>query len=468
MIISKDLRKKVFYFSIPVYLIVVYIYSILNVDFIKSENFNNLASYSSKWTLFTFIPIALFSWIDDIWEIIKTRNFYYLYATLFALAISLLCYRSQLVINLLYGILPLSIIFIYYNKKCFIRPPLFTIISLVYVFFAIIHIGEFSNSVDTLDLLSNISLLSFLPIMAMISFDRNISKYIIALSLRLSLIWMIINITLYILLMSNLDLSILSCISLNKQYIPSDDPNIVVLEKTLLWSKYSNPTFISYLLMSILSFAYLLNKKDNKYIKNYEISTFFLLFLSFVFINQSRYGILIAVTSLLFIIIEKLMFFDWFRINKIKLGTLLIATFCFLCYYFKLYRIIIDGDRYRIYKYTIDKWLISPYSGLGTASGYNLTTNMEGFSHLAHPHNLLLALLLEHGVVGLIFLLSFAISYVYYSIKHRNYYLISFAIITLPFALIESLLWTWHSVAIVFFFISLALWMNKENKITLY
>ena len=105
---------------------------------------------------------------------------------------------------------------------------------------------------------------------------------------------------------------------------------------------------------------------------------------------------------------------------------------------------------------------------MGTASGYNLTTDMEGFSHLAHPHNLLLALLLEHGIVGLIFILSFSISYIYYSIKHSNYYLMSFAIITLPFALIESLLWTWHSVAIIFFFTSLALWMDKEKKIISY
>lgn len=469
MIISKDLRKKIFYFSIPIYLILVYIYSILNVSFVKAESLNELALYSLEWTLLIFIPISILTWIDDIWDSIKSLNINYLYATILAVAISIFIYQPKLFMSLLYSILPLSIYLMYRKKDENRYPPLFTIISLAYVFFAIVHLDAFSKPEDTLDLIFSLSILLFLPILSMVNLSKEASKYIVIFSFRFTIIWMIVNLTLYILLMSNLDLSILSFISLNKQYIPSEDPNMLVLNKTLLWSKYFHPTFMSYALVSIFGFAYLINREGNKYIEKYELFSYFILFISFVFINQSRYGILIAFFCAFLIGLDKFMIFDWCKKNKIKLLTSLISLFIFLFYYFDLYRIIIDGDRYKIYKYTINRWLINPIMGLGTGSGYNMPIdNIDGISHIAHSHNIVLSMLLEHGIFGVLFLLSFSISYIYYAVKNKNNYLIIFAIFTIPFSMIESILWSIHSVAIVFFFISLALWMNKEKKITLY
>ncbi|ATA73624.1 hypothetical protein CGC49_10265 [Capnocytophaga sp. H4358] len=252
----------------------------------------------------------------------------------------------------------------------------------------------------------------------------------IAISFKLLLGLLAVNIAIYHLYINTLEKSFFSFFTLNKGYLP--------YYEVLRWSVFKHPSFITWLLLLIGGLGFLVHKENKKLISIYEVVLYAILLLFLMLIVQARVTILSYVLSLLF--------FFWLHISKnwsfknkaiiiISAVALGISSITFLVQntiYFS------DPIRANMYEKGFEKIKENPILGNGTSTQSVLLKDI-GHPHL---HNDFLASCVDLGIIGLLLLIGWIISIFYIGTRDKNTKIIYTICIFLPMMNTETILFS--------------------------
>ncbi len=235
---------------------------------------------------------------------------------------------------------------------------------------------------------------------------------------------------------------------------------------------------IAFLWTEIKSFLAIKNK-----LKLILISLLALYFIFFVYLLQSRAGLITIAILILFFFIEAFWKLKKLRITILSLAAISIIFIAYLFANSKLYTNLQEiehksnqvDDRFYIWKASLDLIKENPIIGYGTASQKIVVKNKmnklypqitEKRPQYDDPHNQFLAFWIQNGILGLLFFL-FEFFYMYrISFKQKNQLLFYLTTLVLVNVLFESMFERSIGLIFIMLFSSLLI-IQGESKTTL-
>lgn len=196
------------------------------------------------------------------------------------------------------------------------------------------------------------------------------------------------------------------------------------------WSNYDHPTFIGYALIAAL-IGYLTLAKQHL-VHKAELIVHALLCLLVLVITQSRVGLVIWLTT---VVIATYLFLPKKRLVRvvyIAAAGLLSIAIAYLFYSGKT-DFSLDSPRQRLYTDTFEQLRLHPLLGVGIG---DVPAALDDFV-FRNPHNQFLGDWLQAGIPALLAILLLLGSLTFDAIRHRNYALLLFIVVSVLVMLIE-------------------------------
>ncbi len=226
------------------------------------------------------------------------------------------------------------------------------------------------------------------------------------------------------------------------------------------WLQVGHP---SYTLLALLpSFLILFFLPENK--NKSELIAFTLFSLLFVGVTHLRYGLFFVISMSILWLYKpylgkiKEIFQRYFYIPLIIIGLLAIFVYTER----DLFR---DNIRFKLYTDAIEQIKLFPLLGQGSWAESRLFFN-EYKEYIAHAHNMLLSMMVNFGIIGLLWCLTFVGSILYDGLRF-NKPLLTFFVFLLPLLIIESPFTLAHLIDLMLMLLlifSLSISKNKLNR----
>lgn len=331
----------------------------------------------------------------------------------------------------------------------------------IYILFEFIYLYKTPNITIGLSLISKQLPFLLLPI---ISYGVRLKKKqltdILSITFRISMVYMMVNLALYVFIYQEYTDSLFSFIGFNKFYF-SYYPKLYVGDIFILHGLVGHYNMGIPIFSIIYLYAIYINHQ-NKIFQNIEVIVYFILLSSFIFINQSRYGM---------IILPIILGIQFIQTNYLKplikyiLYRILLILYIIIFPFMMLYISFIDPIRQKIYKDSIKLIKSSNYMGLGT--GMDLKKLSINNITLLHSHNNYISVTVDLGIIGLVIITLFSLSVFYTGYKKNNIFLLFYGIIFYPLSWVDSFFYTQEYIIIIFCLLSFAIILSKRNKNTI-
>ncbi|MCK0199840.1 O-antigen ligase family protein [Ornithobacterium rhinotracheale] len=264
----------------------------------------------------------------------------------------------------------------------------------------------------------------------------------------------------YVLICHSAEISFLSCFGFRKDYLAPESPFGV-----LCFHTQKHYSFIVWLLTIVggTSYASYYQNKSG-FISKGELFIYFLFLFCFINILQVRLAQIVFFILLLVIIcFEMLKSWNLRNVLIISISALSIGIFGFI-FLFNYTHFFQDETRNILYSSTLAQIQGNPWFGSGTLSEQSIisktTLDPDLFKHL---HNDFLMAYIRHGVLGLVFLCLFLISYACESFKLKDYRMFFFLFPTFFLMLVDSAFFYQKTIVLTCIFIGVLYVSPKRN-----
>lgn len=241
------------------------------------------------------------------------------------------------------------------------------------------------------DINSNLFILLLIAPIACIGFrakEEDCSAFV-TLSFKLFLFLLTFNVCLYLLVSNNLENSLFSFLTFNKNYMP--------FYEILSWTTFKHPSFIAWIMLVIWGMGVLEWRKDNRKITFLEVVLYGILLLSFAFMVQARVvivGVPLSIFTLIWFYITK----EWSIKKRVFIDALVLLSGILTIYLLVTYtNYFSDPQREVMFKEAFENIKQHPIIGNGS-SFQRIISKKIGFFHI---HNDFLAIFIDLGSIGL-------------------------------------------------------------------
>ncbi|GIZ14547.1 O-antigen ligase family protein [Capnocytophaga catalasegens] len=340
-------------------------------------------------------------------------------------------------------------------KRQFIKPTLSIILLGIFALFKII--GVFWNTYTPISFVAfNDGEILFLLCVVVLSLfyrmEKSETMVFITICFKGFLSLLILNVTIYILYTSSIELPFFSFLTFNKGYMN--------YYSVLEWGPYQHPSYISWTMLLIggLSFFVWKEQKEAK-ITTFELIWYAILLFCFAFMVQARItiiGYFLTISLLGWLYFTK----KWTMKTKTTivsmLVVLLIAGVGVLVTQTKFFS---DPIRMSFFNAAKEFQMPNLFFGAGTTTQRGIAETL-GFIHL---HNDLLCIFIDLGIIGLLLLLGWIIATFYQSIVTKNNYILYTLLLALMFINTDTFLYMGSYMSV--WFITILFAFPEKEKI---
>ena len=415
---------------LPIFLVsaflVLLIFNDLRLNFSFSD-VNNGQPYDTILSIVTALPILFLFFTKYFWQIPHHRKVLLIGITMLVLSC---CYSVIYVTNNSYVFFGCTLFFFAFERKLY-KP---TIIQILFALYCIWNIISIFWSIDLHigKLLIDRYLVFFTIPLAFCFFklEKREINLILHIFFRAVLIWLFFSLCCWVLESRYFGLALSDWFVTHKQTFCQRSPYNVVYA----WSSYRHPTFTAIFYLSAMIFGFYFWKRKTEFRPNtFELILFIASAGVMVLITQSRFGLVV------FLLILLVFYFCLFAKNrKLLIINSLLLTACGIIFtiffHQKLYDVFSDKARQQVYDTAFCYAKNNALTGCGLGSMPETFSSVEianicGYEKpimLHHAHNQFIGDFVQTGIVGLLLMLSISIYLIYFSIRNKNWLLLSF------------------------------------------
>lgn len=251
--------------------------------------------------------------------------------------------------------------------------------------------------------------------------------------LRLSLSVLVLQMLVYLYLVTVYSGGVLDGLTINKFYLKAF-PHTTIYNILMPWAHMEHPSyhllFFSAPWASIIALSSSLRKN-----LRLELGLYYLFLIIFTFITQARYGFWVIGLLPLLALSSYIKGIRSSTKLRYMLGVIVATILIGTIYYLYQHNVFSDGPRLEMFAYAIEH--IKRYGIFGAGSGTDYTLIMERFGH-PHSHNSFLSVALDTGIIGVVAMLALVCSTIYAAVKYHNRAILYWMLLLLPMMLIDS------------------------------
>ncbi|MDR0712000.1 MAG: O-antigen ligase family protein [Prevotellaceae bacterium] len=238
--------------------------------------------------------------------------------------------------------------------------------------------------------------------------------------------------------------------------------SLLFLGRLLFW----HSSFLSIAISAIIPVSFYLC--INKYVKPLLMWVALMLSIVFIFLTGSRIGIVVSG----FLLLLSLAYYYKQTSLPVKIGILLLLLLTALCAYFSPYTITSDPERANLYSLGMKVISEKPVCGSGVYSMHRYITSEEiaqkydahyGYT-FNHFHNTFIDEAVQFGLVGGLLLVAFFACLAFMAIRKKDFLLMAFLAIYLPFAYVESIFMSVKGIMPFMFWFCFLVSTQKERR----
>ncbi|GIM60282.1 hypothetical protein CAPN008_03320 [Capnocytophaga canis] len=342
-------------------------------------------------------------------------------------------------------------------KRQFIRP---TLPMILFGIFALFKIGGvFWNTHTPISFIAFndgeiLFLLGVVVLSLFFRMEKSETMEFITICFKGFLSLLALNMAIYVLYTSSIDLPILSFLTFNKSYMEY----ISILE----WTYFPHPSYVSWVILLIGGLGFFVWKEQKKtIITTYELIWYAILLFCFVFMMQARISIIgyfLTICLLNWLYLTK----KWtMKVKTTVVSILVILLITGIGVLVTQTKFFSDPARVSFFNATKEFKMPSLFFGAGTSAQRGVAETLD-FIHL---HNDLLCIFVDLGIIGLLLLLIWIIATFYQSIIYRNSYILYTMLLALMFMNTDTFLYMGAYMSVWFISIIFA-FPEKETDTT--